>query len=345
MLKRILYITEKSFNGRIYKPVISTVLTIIFLLFAGNLPANGQLLSISSRFDTTSIWIGEQTNFVITLEQPEEMHVSFPALSDTLSGEIEILYSMPPDTVKIDNKLQIINKYRVTSFVAGDHIVEPLPFVFFVEEDEKVLYTSHAGLNVLSPEVDQSADIYDIKAPFNIPVGITEVLRVMLPVILVVLLLWGLFLFFRRRKVNQPLIKSEKPPEPAHSIALRELKLLREESLWQQGRIKDYYTRLTEILRIYIERRFSITAMEQTSEEIMQELKLHEFLSNEMSGLLRDCFSIADLVKFAKANPGQEDHEKCLNTAFRFVKETFESKIPDDGKQQQKVTDISAVKV
>ena len=346
MLNRKLNITGIIFNFKTCSLIPAYMFMVIFLLFIGNIPARGQLISISSRFDTTSIWIGEQTNFVITLEQPEDMHVSFPALSDTLSGEIEILYSIPPDTLKIDNnKLRIINRYRITSFEPGDHKIKPLPFVFFIDEDEKVLYTSRASLKVLSPEIDETAEIYDIKAPFDIPVGIFEVLRIVLPGILILFLFWFLFRYFKRKKENQPFIKSEKPPEPAHYIALRELKQLREASLWQQGLIKEYYTRLTEIIRMYIERRFRIAAMEQTSEEIMRELTQQEVLSKEMNGLLQDCFLISDLVKFAKANPGQEDHEKCLNTAFRFVKETFETKMPDGDQEQEKVPDVSEVKV
>lgn len=309
-------------------------------------PVKGQFISISSRFDTTSISIGEQTNYLITVEQPEGMYVNFPAVSDTLTGEIEVLYSVPPDTLKIeDNKLQVINKYRITSFEPGYHEVEPLPFVFFIDENEKVLYSSRVGLDVISPEIDESADIYDIKAPFNIPVGVFEVLRFVLPFILILVLLWYIFRYYKRKKDNQPFVKHEKPSEPAHNIALRELKQLRESSLWQQGRIKEFYTRLTEIVRIYIERRFNIMAMEQTSEEIIRELKLQKLLDNEITVLLQDCFLISDLVKFAKANPGQEYHEKCLNTAFRFVKETCETKTTGGNKEQEEVPDVSEVKI
>jgi hypothetical protein len=95
----------------------------------------------------------------------------------------------------------------------------------------------------------------------------------LLPWILLVfglaILVWYLFRYFRKRKPDtSPGIW--KATEPPHVVALYELDRLRSEQLWQKGMIKEYYTRLTEIVRIYIERQFGVMAMEQTSNETIK---------------------------------------------------------------------------
>ena len=136
------------------------VFVIILYLLAGNFPARGQAISISAKFDTTAILIGEQTNFNIILEQPEGIHVNFPQFSGLLSDNIEILADNPSDTLVIDNNtLRIIKSYRVTSFDQGEQFVEPIPFTFLFGGDERTLQTSRRVLVVEAPEVDEEAGI------------------------------------------------------------------------------------------------------------------------------------------------------------------------------------------
>ena len=306
------------------RPVTAFLFIIVSLVFIGTAPLKSQIISISSRFDTTAIWIGEQTNFTFTVEQPDDMYVDFPRLSDTLSANIEILSAHPADTVVIgNNKLRITRSYRVTSFDQGEHYVEALPFVFLVDDDQRVLNTHRVRLEVLAPEIDREAGIYDIKDPLGIPFGFIEILPWILLFMVIAVLVWLIIRYLSKRKHGIPVSESREPSEPAHVIAMRELKQLKSESLWQQGKIKEYYTRLTEIVRIYIERQFGIMAMEQTSDEIIGELHGWNGVDRQVVDLLRECFYLADLVKFAKARPVEQEHEASLNTAFHFVKASY----------------------
>jgi hypothetical protein len=285
----------------------------------------GQALRISAVFDTTVIRIGEQTRFSITVDQPAGMYVSLPEFTDTLTADLEILRAGPVDTVRIDRQnLRITRSWRVTSFNPGYHQPAPIAFAFLLDGDERILHARPPALRVLSPEIDNEAGIYDIKAPFSIPLRFRDLLPWILLVAVLILLAWLGYSRLRKRKAvrDLPVFRPAGRVEPAHVIALRELKKLKSESLWQSGMVKEYYTRLTGIIRKYIERRFGITAMERTSREIISELKGRGTLSGEVIGLLEQCFAIADLVKFAKAKPGEEYHELILNTGFRFVKET-----------------------
>jgi hypothetical protein len=119
-----------------------------------------------------------------------------------------------------------------------------------------------------------------------------------------------------------------KPKEPAHIIALRELDRIKNEKIWQKDKIKEYYSEVTEVLRTYIEDRFEIPAMEQTSEETLDSFKFRRDLLNEkLYSNLGRILNLADLVKFAKYIPLPDDNNLTLVDAYFFVNETKKEEI------------------
>ena len=120
-------------------------------------------------------------------------------------------------------------------------------------------------------------------------------------------------------------------PDPAHVIAFRQLKALKEDKLSEKGEIKGYYTRLTEIVRIYLENRFSIYSMELTTVETLAELRKTGFKEDESYRKLRTVLTGADLVKFAKYNPEQSENELQFIYAWDYVDATkVETEITDN---------------
>jgi len=91
--------------------------------------------------------------------------------------------------------------------------------------------------------------------------------------------------------------------------------------LWQAGKVKEYYPELTDIVRVYIEDRFAVMAIEMTTHEILDGLKKH-LINDEAMQKLRGSLELADLVKFAKANPTPLENDTCLNHGIDFVNET-----------------------
>jgi hypothetical protein len=115
----------------------------------------------------------------------------------------------------------------------------------------------------------------------------------------------------------------EKPKEPAHVVALRELDRIKDEKLWQKDKTKQYYSEVTDVIRTYIEDRFEIRAMEQTTDEIMTSFRYRRDLLNEKSmGNLSQILSLADLVKFAKYHPLPDDDNLTLVNSYFFINET-----------------------
>jgi hypothetical protein len=301
------------------------ILIIFLALFIRVTSLPGQALRVSAVFDTTVIRIGEQARFSITLDQPAGMHVSLPEFTDTLTADLEILRAGPVDTVRIDRQsLRITRWWSITSFNPGFHQPSPIAFAFILDGDERTLHARPPALRVLSPEIDDEAGIYDIKAPFVVPLRFRDLLPWIMLVAVLILLAWLGYSRLRKRKIvsDLPVFRPAERVEPAHVIALKEFKKLKSESLWQNGMVKEYYTRLTGIIRKYIERRFGITAMERTSREIISELKGRGTLSKKFSHCSSSVFQLPTWSSLPKAKPGEEYHEISLNTGFRFVKET-----------------------
>jgi len=143
---------------------------------------------------------------------------------------------------------------------------------------------------------------------------------------LLVIVIAGLIVFFitRKKKTAPVVIFKPKPKRAAHLIALEELEQLKKEKLWQQGLIKDYYSRLSGIVRTYIENRFDIPSVESTTYETMQ-LFRKKPVPKQTLELLQELLELSDLVKFAKAKPLPSEHDHSMNLAEAFVKNT----IPD----------------
>ncbi len=139
-------------------------------------------------------------------------------------------------------------------------------------------------------------------------------------------------LFGMRRKLKMGNYQAPVEPEviiPSHITALEKLNELRSSEIWKTGDIKEFQSSLTFIVREYLENRYDIQALESTTGEIMEDLKKMSF-DQDYVPPLKNILQIADLVKFAKADPPDEIHEEFLNTAEDFVNNTKESEAIND---------------
>lgn len=299
----------------------------VFSLFTTT--AFAQEVKVNSAFDTTVIYIGDQIRYTITFDQPDGMQLTLPEFRDTLITNIEILSGPLTDTIRnIKGVLRIKKEYLVTSFDSGLYQLPPVYAELKHEEGLKRFYSDYAYLRVRRTELvpaDSTARIYDIIAPYRAPLTAGELLPWILIATLaaaVVYYLTGLY-----RKLHK---KKDAPGEvviadPAHVIAFRDLENLRAEKLWQQGEVKQYYSRLTEILRQYLENRFRVYSLELTTSETLEALVLSGFSKDSNYKILSKVLSGADMVKFAKYNPEASENEIFFQDAWSFVTETKEA--------------------
>ena len=293
------------------------------LLFCGIFQAQAQKITVETRIDSTSILIGEQTNFSLEVTQQPGQNITFPLFSDIIPGGLEIVEPLKIDTIQgSDNNIIVRHNYRVTAFEDSLLYIPPFPVV----ADSDTVWSKSASLKVVQPfAIDMEENsITDIKTVYTPPVNWKGIIKIALLVILLLALIAGLYIlikkYIQKKPVEEPLPLI--PDEPAHIIALRELNRIREQKLWQQERIKEYYTDLTDVIRTYTGRMFNINAREMTSDELLNSLSSMRKEQKEVYEKLSMILKTADLVKFAKWKPLPTENETCLNNAFYFIEST-----------------------
>ncbi len=292
----------------------------MLLALSGYLPVYSQFVELSTRLDTNQIRIGEQFHLDIDLWQPAGVSVIFPEISDTLMARIEVLQAFPQDTAAEDDNLRIHQRYLLTSFDSGFYEIPPLKFHIRSGQWTDSLESNPMYLLVHTVAVDST--IYDIKSPIDMPLSFLEVFPFVAVGMVLLAAIYITVRYLRNRKKQKGIFVPDRPEDPAHVIALRELDRLREEKLWQKNQFKPYYTKLTEIIRRYMERRYNIHAMEMTSYEILDTWKQGERPDEDLSAKLNRLLNLADLVKFAREKPLASDNEENLDRAYEFVKRT-----------------------
>ena len=294
------------------------------VFFLSLLLVNGQEIKVKTALEHDSIWLGDQIKLLIVVEQTAGTKIEFPQLPDSIL-KVEILNKSKIDTSKLDGtSIQLKQTYLIICFDSGAHVIPP--FVFKVRKEGRIdsLRSNNLTLFVKMPPVDLKKGPVDIKKPFGAPVTFKEIAPWILGIILVGAVVFLIIYALSRRNKNKPLFqRPPKPKVPAHIIALQELDKLKGEELWQHEKVKDYYTRLTDIVRVYIEDRFTIAAMEQTTFEILTSFKAKETQVDPKSVVeLKEILEVADLVKFAKFTPLPDENHMMLSNAYLFVKET-----------------------
>jgi hypothetical protein len=303
-----------------YRNKSRTIFTVLISLIFMIQGLRAQYIEVRADFDTSQIRIGEQLNLDVRVHQPAKFRVEFPDIRDTLVNKVEVLRSLPPDTAVVDGDLEIHRRYLVTSFDSGLYVIPPLKFRFSSDLWTDSIESNPLYLMVHTVPLDST--IYDVKTPINLPLSFLEVFPFVLGWIVVLAAAGFLIWYIRRRKRNKPIFRPARPEDPAHIIAYRELRELKDQKLWQKNEFKEYYSRLTEIIRRYMQRRYGIPAMEMTSYEIMDAWERSGEDQAGLAGELRILLNLADLVTFAKQKPVASENEENMERAFDFVDRT-----------------------
>jgi len=294
--------------------------------------------------DSTKFPIGSQVNVTIELETVAGNVIEWPVLGDTITSSIEIISKNPPDTIRNENNNNLVIRQviSITSFDTGFIVLPPLTFRI-KDKDNLVseLKSEPVLLEVKNVAVDISKEIRDIKPVFTAPYTLRDFLPWLMLAAAVGLLATLAWFYIRNRKKNKPLIKlPSKPQKPPHVMALEMLEALRREQVWQKGQVKEYYTRLTDILREYFEKRYGVNAAEMTSDEILSAMK--DFLTEASTHSdLKKLLTLSDLAKFAKGQPVGAENELSLTYARTIVLNTADTPSINEHKNGYTIEDNS----
>jgi hypothetical protein len=288
--------------------------------------------------DTNAILIGDQIGLELSFEAPSDYKIYWPNTGDTIISEIEVLEKSSIDTVYNDDRTSMLltQRMKITSFDSGYYAIPPFRFNWKRPGDTVQYFTETEAtlLEVKTVPVNLDEEIKDIKEPLRAPYTLREALPWIIGVILAAALTFLVFYYLKKRKKDEPIFRvAPKPKLPPHRIALDALEELRYKKLWQSGRIKEYHTELTEIVREYISSRFNIHALESTSDEILEAIS-QTSVNGQAREKLKATLILADLVKFAKEQPLPLEHDTSLNNVIDFVKETMYT-TPENGSADQ----------
>ena len=278
---------------------------------------------VKAELDSQQILIGDQINLDLSVEFTHETPIAWPAFTDTITGQIEIVQSSIPDTTKRESGETVIHQRLVlTSFDTGFIVLPPIDFIFN-NDSSQMLSTEPLLIFVSDIPVEMEAEIKEIKEPYDVPFNWKKWLMYGLIILLVLGLIIAAILLIRRRK-RKPIevLARPKPKRPAHDIALEKLEELRQKKLWQNDKTKQFYIELSDIIREYIEFRFDVLALEMTTDETIFSLK-RDGLEELKLAPLKKLLQMADLAKFAKYTPVANENEQCFEIAKLFVSGTM----------------------
>lgn len=290
--------------------------------------SNGQGFKATARLDSTSMLIGDQINLSLSFRAASKTQVLWPSIRDTILGNILIINRSKIDTSYSADKQSYIlaQKIRLTCFDSGFYTIPPIRFYYRTLPDTTVRFeqTDIQILTVHTLAVDTTLAIKPIKAPIKVSWSITEFLPWILAGLLFLAIAGVLIYYLVRRKKGEPLfVLRPRVRYLPHEQALMDLENLRVKKLWQSGKVKEYHTELTEILRKYFEDKFHMLAMESTSAEILQDLGDRPGISKITLNKLMEILTMADLVKFAKYSPVASDNEEAIEKAILVINETY----------------------
>jgi hypothetical protein len=304
------------------------LLSILFIL--SSIVAFSQGASISAQLDTNVIKLGGQTKLRLRIEHTKDVVIAFPQFKDSIASHIEIVEEHKLDTIseKVTTFYKFEKSYTITSFDSGYWVIPPIR-VYLNNDTSKYIETEPVMLDVKGVALDPQKEVNDIKEPLSMGITLKEIL-IIIGIILLILAPISAFLlywfFFRKKKLKITQLFQPKPLS-AHERALGLLDQLRKKKLWESNQVKLFHSELTDIVRNYIDERFSVSSPEQVSDETLAAMK--DKVDESAFTKLKQLLQLADMVKFAKAEPISNENELSMNNAVDFVNATRPVEVKD----------------
>lgn len=304
--------------------------------------AVAQSVTVDAKIDSLQIPIGEQAKITLEVSTDADKRAIFPLYTDTIVRGVEIIDIAKPDTQYLNDRKRLLIKqeYTITSFDSALYYLPPMEVLV----DNKPYYSKALALKVYSVVVPLDTlhpeRFFGSKPVMQAPFVWEDWYGVIACGVLLIPFAFLLVYLIIRFFDNKPIIRKVKvePQLPPYQLAMQEIERIKSEKIWQKGLSKEYYTELTDALRVYIKGRFGFNALEMTSTEIID--KLLEVKDKEAIADLRSLFQTSDLVKFAKHNPMMNENDANLVNAVDFINET---KAEEDENAKPQPTEITII--
>jgi len=279
-------------------------------------------LTVHVRLDKAKMTIADTVLLELEAAIEPDYEVQMPKVDKVLEHFGIVDWSNLGDRLEANNNIVSTYRYRLEPFLSGNYDVPALTFEFYDvnEVDRKYQLSSDPiEVEVTSLLGEQRAElvIADIEDVVEMPQEPSYwwVLLIVAAGMLAALVAW---FYLRRRRID----KLARIFKPAHEIAYDRLRALVADDLISTGKVKEFYERICDILRHYIEHRFDLRAPERTTEEFLIELQWTDVLSSSDKKALEEFLTHCDLVKFANYDPTKEQIQRTFNLVKSFIEKT-----------------------
>lgn len=319
-----------------------------FLLLFGIIlssPTLAQSVRVEAHLDSTQILVGEQVRLHVKVSAPLHSNVKFPNFEKGFITEgVEMLEVSKVDTIFSPQNLQLSRSYLLTTFDSATYVI---PKIEVEVNKNKILSSNEIKLHVdnIKVDLDHPENIRPFREPIDGTFEWTFAILGWCLFLWVLIILLGYLLALLSRQ--RPMVRKIKvtPPTPPHQVAITAIEALRIEHPTAQEEQKEYFVRLTNVLRNYIEERFAFNAMEMTTTEIITHLRQ----ANAPVALneLREVLDTADLVKFARYETSMVESDRTLLQAANYIQTTKLEANTDNSPQEQwiEVGDTTQVRI
>ncbi|SFV30960.1 hypothetical protein [Thermoflavifilum thermophilum] len=298
-----------------------------FLGIMWHMQAFGQQPRVEVHTDSSQILIGSQFHLYLDITLPGSYRLQGYALPDSFN-HIEVVQRGQADTISTGGQWQYHQVLTLTSFDSGRWQIPSFPVVLassrLNDTTHLMLQTDSLWIQVQTVPVDTTKPFMPIKDIRRVKLTWLDVLPYVLLGIALVLLVLGIIYVLRHRKRKAAPVVIQQPLQPPYEEAMALLKQWQAEQPWTKIQMKEYFTRLTDVLRRYVERAFQIPAMEITSGELLEQMDKHRVL-REHRAVWEEILSEADRVKFAKWQSSPEIAALCLEKAIQVVEATHQA--------------------
>lgn len=259
---------------------------------------------------------------MLSAEATNEWQPTFPEISDNING-IEVRSKSLIDTFKDNNSYKLSQFISLQPFDSGKVTLHPFTFIYMNKYNgQQMLVSTDSLILTIKPYYcDTAKTIVDIKTPLEEPLTFWDFLPYIIGAIVLIIAAYFGFRYWKKRK-TQPQEQVDINLEKISYVwALDELAKLQKEQLWQNRKYKLHFTKLSEILRAYVEKKFNVPALEMTTLEIIENLKL-KYIPSEYVSILYEILNLSDLIKFAKHIPDDNECIDSFNNSVELVKKT-----------------------
>ncbi|MDE5954819.1 MAG: cell wall anchor protein [Duncaniella sp.] len=301
-------------------------------------------VKVTASIDSSMVLMGKRSVITIATTLPSKLAGGAELLlpSDTLVKNVEIVGVNLTDSIGRGDLVELRHQLVIQSFDSGMYALPPLR----MRVGNDTALSNHLVMKVIPVPVDTlQGKIHDYAGVADpgrhfldfIPQKLYYwTMWLLLALVVAGMAYYGYYRFYRRPKKRA----KEIVVIPPYDESVSALDNLKSRSLCEKGHEKEFYTRLTDILRVYLHGRFGINAMEMTSTQIR-----HMLNSNAEAKLSKEnmerVLETADFVKFAKVRPLPDDNIRAFNSAMQFVEDTKPKTEPEETPEGENETETT----